>query len=69
MQSFILTISCKDKPGIVAKVTRFLFDKGFNILESGQFNDKDTNNFFMRTEFHKHEDDLWIDDRLSLIHI
>ena len=58
MQSFILTISCKDKPGIVAKVTRFLFDKGFNILESGQFNDKDTNNFFMRTEFHKHENDL-----------
>ena len=63
MQSFILTISCKDKPGIVAKVTKFLFDKGFNILESGQFNDKDTNNFFMRTEFHKHEDDLDIDDK------
>ena len=55
MQSLILTISCKDKPGIVAKVTKFLFDNGFNILESGQFNDKDTNNFFMRTEFHKHE--------------
>ena len=63
MQSFILTISCKDKPGIVAKVTKFLFDKGFNILESGQFNDKDTNNFFMRTEFHKHEDNLDIDDK------
>ena len=63
MQSFILTISCKDKPGIVAKVTKFLFDNGFNILESGQFNDKDTNNFFMRTEFHKHEDDLCIDDK------
>ena len=63
MQSFILTISCKDKPGIVAKVTKFLFDKGFNILESGQFNDKDTNNFFMRTEFHKHENDLGIDDK------
>ena len=56
MQSLILTISCKDKPGIVAKVTKFLFDNGFNILESGQFNDKDTDNFFMRTEFHKHND-------------
>tara|TARA_Y100001936_G_scaffold131709_1_gene128749 strand:- start:189 stop:1052 length:864 start_codon:yes stop_codon:yes gene_type:complete len=56
LQSLILTISCKDKPGIVAKVTKFLFDNGFNILESGQFNDKDTDNFFMRTEFHKHQD-------------
>ncbi len=64
MQSFILTISCKDKPGIVAKVTKFLFDNGFNILESGQFNDKDTNNFFMRTEFQKHENSLRINDQL-----
>tara|TARA_Y100001954_G_scaffold238856_1_gene309031 strand:+ start:2516 stop:3379 length:864 start_codon:yes stop_codon:yes gene_type:complete len=62
LQSFILTISCKDKPGIVAKVTKFLFDNGFNILESGQFNDKDTNNFFMRTEFQKHEDKSKIND-------
>ena len=64
MQSFILTISCKDKPGIVAKVTKFLFDNGFNILESGQFNDKDTNNFFMRTEFQKHENSLNINNQL-----
>tara|TARA_B100000941_G_scaffold256742_1_gene206240 strand:+ start:613 stop:1476 length:864 start_codon:yes stop_codon:yes gene_type:complete len=64
LQSFILTISCKDKPGIVAKVTKFLFDNGFNILESGQFNDKDTNNFFMRTEFQKHENSLRINDQL-----
>ena len=60
MQSFILTISCKDKPGIVAKVTKFLFENGFNILESGQFNDSDTNNFFMRTEFQKHINGLHI---------
>ena len=55
MQSLILTISCKDKPGIIAEVTKFLFENGFNIIESGQFNDKDTNNFFMRTEFQKHD--------------
>ena len=63
MQSFILTISCKDKPGIVAKVTKFLFDNGFNILESGQFNDKDTDNFFMRTEFHKHGNNLFLNHK------
>jgi formyltetrahydrofolate deformylase len=55
LQSLILTISCKDKPGIIAEVTKFLFENGFNIVESGQFNDKDTNNFFMRTEFQKHD--------------
>ena len=55
MQSLILTISCKDKPGIIAEVTKFLFENGFNIVESGQFNDKDTNNFFMRTEFQNHD--------------
>ena len=55
MQSLILTISCKDKPGIIAEVAKFLFENGFNIVESGQFNDKDTNNFFMRTEFQKHD--------------
>ena len=54
MKSLILTISCQDKPGIIAEVTKFLFENGFNIIESGQFNDKDTNNFFMRTEFQKH---------------
>tara|TARA_E500000331_G_scaffold350693_1_gene396022 strand:- start:371 stop:1234 length:864 start_codon:yes stop_codon:yes gene_type:complete len=55
LQSLILTISCKDKPGIIAEVTKFLFENKFNIVESGQFNDKDTNNFFMRTEFQKHD--------------
>ena len=54
MKSLILTISCQDRPGIIAEVTKFLFENGFNIIESGQFNDKDTNNFFMRTEFQKH---------------
>ncbi len=55
MKSIILTISCSDKPGIVAEVTKFLFNNGFNIIESGQFNDKYTDNFFMRTEFQLHD--------------
>ena len=55
MKSLILTISCYDRPGIVAEVTKFLFNNRFNIVESGQFNDKYTNNFFMRTEFQLHD--------------
>ena len=64
MQSLILTISCKDKPGIIAEVTKFLFENGFNIVESGQYNDKDTNNFFMRTEFQKQDTKQIISEEL-----
>ena len=66
MQSLILTISCKDKPGIIAEVTKFLFENGFNIVESGQYNDKDTNNFFMRTEFQKQDTKQIISEELLL---
>ena len=58
MKSFVLTISCEDKLGIIALVTNFLSREGFNIVESAQFHDKNTNNFFMRTEFQKKECDL-----------
>ena len=47
----ILTLSCRDKPGITAKVTGYLFEKGGNILEAQQFNDQEDSEFFMRVEF------------------
>jgi formyltetrahydrofolate deformylase len=47
----ILTLSCRDKPGITAKVTGYLFEMGGNILEAQQFNDQDDGDFFMRVEF------------------
>src|SRR5512143_4053276 len=47
----ILTLSCKDRPGITARVTSYLFEKGGNILEAQQFNDQDSGNFFLRVEF------------------
>jgi formyltetrahydrofolate deformylase len=46
-----LTISCSDRPGLVADVTRLLADAGGNILESQQFNDELSNRFFMRVVF------------------
>lgn len=51
MHDFILTLSCADKPGIVAGVTSELFSLGANIAESNQFWDKDTDKFFMRIGF------------------
>jgi len=60
LDSLILTVSCKDRPGIISLVTKFLSENGFNITESDQFNDKETGNFFMRTEFHQIENNYQI---------
>ena len=48
---FILTLSCDDRPGIVANVTGLLFENGANILEAQQFDDVETGPFFMRVVF------------------
>lgn len=48
---FILTLSCDDRPGIVAAVAGFLADGGCNILDSAQFGDTDTGRFMMRMVF------------------
>ena len=48
---FVLTLSCEDKPGIVAAVTTELAGTGANIAESNQFWDRQTNRFFMRIAF------------------
>ena len=51
----ILTLDCEDQPGITAKVTAFLFERGCNILDAQQFNDRSDNDrgdrFFMRVAF------------------
>ncbi|WP_183614160.1 formyltetrahydrofolate deformylase [Novosphingobium hassiacum] len=49
--SLILTLSCEDRPGIVARVTGKLFDLGGNILEAQQFDDPASGRFFMRVVF------------------
>ncbi|MFB6454513.1 formyltetrahydrofolate deformylase [Chitinophaga sp. Hz27] len=46
-----LLISCPDKPGIVAKVSQFLFNSGANILDASQHStDPKEGLFFMRME-------------------
>ncbi|MCW8196133.1 formyltetrahydrofolate deformylase [Proteobacteria bacterium 005FR1] len=47
----ILRFSCADQPGIVAAVATFFCEQGFNIRESSQFEDRDSQQFFMRTVF------------------
>lgn len=48
---YVLTLACPDRPGIVNAVTGHLFRHGGNILESQQYNDAETDRFFLRTVF------------------
>lgn len=50
-QHFILTLSCRDRPGIVAAVSAHIFACGGNITDSSQYNDAGLGGFFMRTAF------------------
>ena len=46
-----LSLSCADRPGLVAVVAGFLAARGGNILDAQQFNDQATERFFMRVDF------------------
>jgi formyltetrahydrofolate deformylase len=49
--TFILTLSCPQRPGIVHAVTAFLFEQGCDIVEHQQFDDRVRGTVFLRTEF------------------
>ena len=49
--AYILTLSCPDRTGIVHAVSGFLLERGGNIEEAQQFNDRGTGLFFMRVRF------------------
>jgi formyltetrahydrofolate deformylase len=47
-----LLIHCQDRPGIVAAVSNFLFERGANIISSHQYSSDPTGGrFFLRVEF------------------
>ena len=51
MPHYSLTLSCPDRPGVVAAVSAHIFACGGNIQESSQYNDPETDRFFLRTVF------------------
>ncbi|MCY1667236.1 formyltetrahydrofolate deformylase [Rhizobium sp. SL86] len=51
MKSYVLTVTCPTARGIVAALSGYLADKGGNIVDSSQFDDFDTQKFFMRISF------------------
>jgi formyltetrahydrofolate deformylase len=50
-EALVLSLSCPDKPGLVAGVARNIADQGGNILDAAQFNDTESGRFFMRVVF------------------
>ncbi|MBF9234840.1 formyltetrahydrofolate deformylase [Microvirga alba] len=50
-QRFVLTLACANGPGIVAAVAGHLSEAGFNILDAQQYDDTETDRFFMRVVF------------------
>jgi formyltetrahydrofolate deformylase len=54
-REFVLTLSCRDRPGIVHAVSGLLYQAGCNIIDSQQFGDVTgedaTGLFFMRVHF------------------
>ena len=50
-QDFVMTLSCEDRPGLVAAITGRLAEIGGNIREAQQYNAVDTRHFFMRIGF------------------
>ncbi|HSI39388.1 MAG TPA: formyltetrahydrofolate deformylase [Xanthobacteraceae bacterium] len=58
---FVLTLSCPDRPGIVAAVAGFLFEQGCNILDAQQFDDTESGRFFMRVVFDRVEGDATLE--------
>lgn len=51
VREIVLTFSCQDSLGLVARVAGVFAEQGFNITESSQFEDTDKKRFFMRTVF------------------
>ena len=48
---YVLTVSCADRPGLIHAVAGFLVDHDANVIESKQFDDRQTGKFFMRVQF------------------
>lgn len=48
---YTLRLQCPDRPGLVARVAGFLAEHGANIVDAQQFNDLQSEQFFMRVAF------------------
>ncbi|WP_174279358.1 formyltetrahydrofolate deformylase [Sphingomonas bacterium] len=57
-----LSLSCEDRPGLVADVAGFIAARGGNIVDAQQFDDRSNNRFFMRVLFEMGESPPPVDE-------
>ena len=50
-ENYYLTLTCPNRPGIVAAVSTYIYQAGGDIEEAQQFDDKGSKRFFMRVSF------------------
>ena len=55
-ENYYLTLTCPNRPGIVAAVSTYIFELGGDIEEAQQFDDKASKRFFMRVSFSSNAD-------------
>jgi formyltetrahydrofolate deformylase len=60
-QTFTLTLSCPQRPGIVHAISSFLFSRHYDIAEHQQFDGIANQEFFLRTTFVCPDDSVDID--------
>ena len=58
----VLTLSCPQRSGIVHSVSRFLFERGFDIVEHQQFDDPAAQLLYLRTAFVQREKTMTASD-------
>ena len=63
--SWVLTLVCADRVGIVAAVSQFLAERGGFITDSQQYADREAGRFFMRVAFEATDDRMIGADRLQ----
>lgn len=51
MENYILLVDCKDKKGLIHKITGVLYNQGLNIISNNEFVEEEVDHFFMRSEF------------------
>lgn len=61
-RNFIFLMTCPDRPGIVADVTKFISENGGFITHSQHYGDAESKNFFMRTVFDSIKEELSLEE-------
>ncbi|AMK17722.1 MULTISPECIES: formyltetrahydrofolate deformylase [Sphingobium] len=65
LPSWVLTLVCADRVGIVAGVSQFLADRGGFITDSQQYADREAGRFFMRVAFEATDDRMTATEQLK----